>query len=366
MKFPSTVSLRHVPYGELKYVPFDFGLSTDQELRAEGLHKKSIIFDCLQSSTFTDEYFQYVKDAGVTVVQKTISHVDPQTALEDIFNWNKKLKRNHKVAIGPVFDFEDLKRAKEQGKTAYIYGFQNTVAYGYGELNWVKVFYDLGIRIVQLTHNWRNMVADGCAEFSNVGLSEYGKRVVDELNRLKVIVDVSHVGDQSTKEAIERAEIVVASHSNARSVCDNKRNKTDEDIKAIAEKDGVIGMNSMPSACKYTKMDEGIRPDINDLLDHVDYVVKLVGADYVGIGFDLIDIWPAEKNAGSTNSAPQIYGTIYPMEGTTAGIWPYAEGIDSVVQFLNLTRGLVSRGYSDQEIKKILGLNWMRVFKRVL
>ena len=125
-------------------------------------------------------------------------------------------------------------------------------------------------------------------------------------------------------------------------------------------------MNSMPSACKYTKMDEGIRPDINDLLDHVDYVVKLVGADYVGIGFDLIDIWPAEKNAGSTNSAPQIYGTIYPMKGTTAGIWPYAEGIDSVVQFLNLTRGLVSRGYSDQEIKKVLGLNWMRVFKRVL
>lgn len=84
MTFSSTVSLRHVPYGELKYVPFDFGLSSDQELRAEELHKKSIIFDCLQSSTFTDEYFQVVKDSGVTVVQKTISHVDPQTAQRDI------------------------------------------------------------------------------------------------------------------------------------------------------------------------------------------------------------------------------------------------------------------------------------------
>ena len=180
-----------------------------------------------------------------------------------------------------------------------------------------------------------------------------------------MIVDVSHVGDKSSMEAIERANIVVASHANARSVCDNMRNKTDECLKALAEKDGVIGVNALTSLVKWTKVEKGIRPTINDLLDHVDYMTDLIGVNYIGIGFDHIDLWPPERQASLVIGAPHLYGKTYPMDGTTRGIYPYPEGMDSEVQFLNFTRGLVARGYSNEEIQKILCLNWMRVYQKV-
>ena len=369
-------------YGhELKYKPFDFGLSKEQEQRALDLHKRSIVFDNLSASTFNDAYFQVLAEHGITVIQKTISaREDPVATILNIFDWNKRMKRNKKHVIGPVIKIDEIHKAKEEGKTAYIYGFQNTLAFSYGEIQWVELFYKLGVRIVQLAHNWRNMVADGCGEApsvrttrsghtragSDVGLSEYGEEVVDEMNRLGMIVDVSHVGDRSSMEAIARGKVVVASHANARRVCDNGRNKTDECLKAIAAKDGVVGVNALSTMVKWTEAAKGIRPTINDLLDHVAYLVKLIGVDHVGVGFDHIDLWPPEQQAGMLKDAPHLYGSTYPMEGTTGGVYPYPEGIDSEVQFLNFTRGLVSRGYSDKEVQKILGLNWMRVYKKVL
>ena len=369
-------------YGsELKYKPFDFGLSKDQEQRALDLHKRSIVFDNLSASTFNDAYFQVLAEHGITVIQKTISaREDPVATILNVFDWNKRMKRNQKHVIGPVIKIDEIYKAKEEGKTAYIYGFQNTLAFSYGEIQWVELFYKLGVRIVQLAHNWRNMVADGCGEApsvratrsghiragSDVGLSEYGEEVVDEMNRLGMIVDVSHVGDRSSMEAIARGKVVVASHANARRVCDNGRNKTDECLKAIAAKDGVVGVNALSTMVKWTEAAKGIRPTINDLLDHVAYLVKLIGVDHVGVGFDHIDLWPPEQQARMLKDAPHLYGSTYPMEGTTGGVYPYPEGIDSEVQFLNFTRGLVSRGYSDGDIQRILGLNWMRVYKKVL
>jgi len=298
----------------------------------------------------------------------------------NIFDWNKRMRRNKKYVVGPVTRIEEIYQAKEQGKTAYLFGFQNTLPFSYGEIQWVELFYKLGIRIVQLAHNWRNMVADGCGEAgssrptrsgrarggSDVGLSEYGEEVVNEMNRLGMIVDVSHVGDRSSMEAIERGKVVVASHANARRACDNRRNKTDECLRAIAAKDGVVGVNALSTMVKWTDAAKGIRPTIKDLLDHVDYLVKLIGVDHVGVGFDHIDLWPPEQQANMLRDAPHLYGSTYPMEGTTGGIFPYPEGIDGEVQFLNFTRGLVSKGYSDEDIQKILGLNWMRVYKKVL
>jgi membrane dipeptidase len=139
-----------------------------------------------------------------------------------------------------------------------------------GEIQWVELFYKLGVRIVQLAHNWRNMVADGCGESprvratrsgstrtgSDVGLSEYGEEVVNEMNRLGMIVDVSHVGDRSSMEAIERGKVVVASHANARKVCDNRSNKTDECLKAITAKDGVVRMNALNRARRRREVED--------------------------------------------------------------------------------------------------------------
>jgi membrane dipeptidase len=333
-------------------------LSDAEEKRALNLHKHSTVIDCLQASVFIDDYFKTVKDAGVTAVNKTVAapHNMAEAVIE-IANWYDALKRHSDVAIIATTAKEILE-AKKDGKVAYIMGFQDTVPLDAYKVNLLDVFYKLGVRIIQLTYNTKNLVGDGCAELTDCGLSHFGKAVIDRMNELGIIVDIGHVGDRTGMEAIEHAKHIICSHANARAVCDNVRNKTDETIKALAEKDGVIGINAFPAFVKWTKTEEGIRPTVNDLLDHLDHIVELVGANHVGIGLDLIDNWNKDWFR-LLSSRPDVWGKPSPE-----GSYDYPVGIENVSQVINITRGLVARGYSDDEIGKILGDNWLRVFKR--
>jgi len=333
-------------------------LSKSEEERALEIHEKSIIVDCLQASVFTDEYFKTVKEAGVTIVHKTVaSDNNLSEAIKLIADWYDKLERNKNHAF-LALTFEELLKAKRENKVAYIFGFQNTLPIE-SNVTLLDVFYKLGVRIIQLTYNEKNLVGDGCGERTNCGLSNFGIRVIERMNKLGMIVDIGHVGDKTGMEAIELAETVICSHANARKICNNPRNKDDETIKALAEKDGVIGVNAFPAFVKWTRTELGERPTVNDLLDHIDYIVNLVGVDYVGLGLDLIDNWPLERHR-ILDRRPDIWGKPAPD-----GRYHYPEGIENVTQIINITKGLVARGYSDDEIQKILGKNWLRVFKRV-
>ncbi|RLE54282.1 MAG: membrane dipeptidase [Candidatus Methanomethylicota archaeon] len=337
---------------------FKFDLSKDEEDRALELHKKCVIVDGLQASIFTDEYLQKVRDAGVTVVHKTVaSEHNLSEAVKSIADWYSKIERNSDKALLAT-TVEDMIKAKREGKVAYIFGFQNTIPLEY-DLNLLEVYYRLGVRIIQLTYNERNLVGDGCGERTNCGLSNFGVELIERMNKLKMIVDISHVGDKSGLEAIELADIPVCTHANARALCNNVRNKDDETIKALAEKDGVIGVNAFPAFVKWTRMDVGERPSVSDLLDHIDYIVNLVGIDHVGLGLDLIDNWPIEKHK-TLMKRPDIWGKPAPD-----GTYKYPIGIENVTQIINITRGLVARGYSNVEIEKILGKNWLRIFSKL-
>lgn len=335
-----------------------FSLSDAEEKRALELHKKSVVIDCLQASEFVDEYFQTVKDAGVTAINKTVaSRHSMAEAVKSIADWYRKIRKHSNIALLAT-TVKDILEAKKTGKVAYIFGFQNTLPLEVFGVDLLDVFYNLGVRIIQITYNEKNLVGDGCGERTDCGLSYFGIDVIERMNDLGMIVDIGHVGDRTGMEAIERAKVVICSHANARAVCNNVRNKTDETIKALAEKDSVIGINAFPAFVKWTKTEEGIRPTVNDLLDHLDYIVELVGVNHVGIGLDLIDNWPMERTRG-LDARPDIWGKPGPK-----GTYDYCEGMETVTEIINITRGLVSRGYSDQEIEKILGKNWMRVFKR--
>jgi membrane dipeptidase len=165
-----------------------------------------------------------------------------------------------------------------------------------------------------------------------------------------MVVDVAHVGRQSVLEAVETSEDpVIASHSNPRALVDAFQNKTDEEIKAMAENGGVIGVTAFPRLL-------GKDPDkisLDNLLDCIDYVVELVGANHVGIGLDFAEGWA--EYPPSRMSLMKIDGRIY----------IYPREIDTVTKFPNITEGLIGRGYSDAETKKILGENFLRVFKKV-
>jgi len=334
-------------------------LSKSQKDRAREIYQKCTVVDFLQASEFTDEYFHKVTDIGVSVVNKTVvSDENLSNAVKIIADWGSRVTRNFDVAID-LFSMHDVLEAKRQHKVAYLRGFQNTLALE-GNVDLVNVFHRLGVYIIQLTYNERNLVGTGCGEKKDEGLSRFGVSLIDRMNSLNMMVDLSHVGDVTTTEAIEMARYPVISHSNSRTICNNVRNKTDEQMKAVAEKDGVIGIVAFPAFVKWTKMEAGERPTILDVLDHVDYMVKLVGAKHVGVGLDLIEN-AEEKEYLALVKRPDIWGKPNPQ---TKNPYAYAAGLETVSDLPNLAEGLVARGYSDNEIGNILGENWLRILAR--
>jgi membrane dipeptidase len=233
-----------------------------------------------------------------------------------------------------VEEAEDILKAKEKDKLGVILQFQNSLPVE-TDLRLLEVWYKLGVRIIQLAYNPRNLVADGCYEKTDCGLSDYGRNMVEEMNRIGMLIDLSHVGTKSANEAIELSkETVIFSHANAKALADVPRNLTDDQIKAVAEKDGVIGIGAPSFILK--KGGEETGTDINDYVKHIDYMVNLVGPEYVGIGTDYEEGRPKPRAC-----------------------------FDSLTDLVKVVAILLDRGYSDQEVSNIMGGNWFRVFKKV-
>jgi len=228
------------------------------------------------------------------------------------------------------------------------------------ELRYLRVFYQLGIRMMHLTYQRRNMIGDGCGEPSDAGLSDFGRSVVKEMNRVGVIPDCAHSGWKTSLEAAKLSELpCVASHTIAGGIYPHIRSKPDEVIKAIADSDGFVGICCIP----WYLRGEG---NINALLDHIDYVAKNFGVDYVAIGTDM---GYNSQNAGTENKKAAVANLGRRKRKDFRSLWPAddfkrtAEMADSVAwtNWPLFTVGLVMRGYTDDEIRKIIGGNVMRV-----
>jgi len=328
-----------------------------EETRALSLHEESIVIDGCQSSEFTPEYFGIVRDAGVTATIVTIAwKQNCHESMGIIVRWRKKIIESASAAL-LAESIDDISEAKSKERVAYLFGFQNTLPLE-DDLDLLEVYRDLGVSIIQLTYNEKNSAGCGCAEDPDSGLTSFGAEVIERMNELRMLVDLSHVGDRTTAEAIDLAALPVFSHANARSVCNNVRNKPDEQIKAIAAKDGIVGINAYPAFVKRTRTEIGERPTVGDLLDHIDHIVDLVGIHYVGISLDLIENAEQEEYA-LLASNPGVWGLPNPQ-----GRYEFPIGIEGISDIKNITRGLVARGYSNGDIKKILGENWLRVLNK--
>ncbi|MEX2579981.1 MAG: membrane dipeptidase [Verrucomicrobiales bacterium] len=227
------------------------------------------------------------------------------------------------------------------------------------ELRYLKIFYQLGIRMMHLTYQRRNMIGDGCGETSDAGLSDFGRAVVAEMNRVGVIVDCAHSGWQTSLESARvSTKPMVASHSTAGGIYEHIRSKPDEVIKAIADTDGLIGI------CCISRYLRG-NGDLNALLDHVDYVAKKFGVDHVAIG---TDIAYTSRNSAEERKKAAV-GGLGRRRQAFRSLWPKDDFVSTPEATLSLswtnwplyTVGLVQRGYSDDDIRKILGGNVMRV-----
>jgi membrane dipeptidase len=331
------------------------------EAELKDLQEEMSMTRCVTSSAERQEFMRAWQASGVTCIFQNAGE-EGQDGLRMLkrlarFTYVTDMLSNFVVrAVRP----QDVIAAKKQGKRA-LYFSSNGIPLAQAwnsveeELRYVRIFFQLGIRMMHVTYNRRNMIGDGCGEAANGGLSDFGRAAIAELNRVGVIVDVAHSGWRTSLEAAKASRCpMVASHSGCAAIRNHYRCKPDDVIRAIADTGGYIGICAIP---------EFLGGGIEALLAHVDYVVKKFGVDHVAIG---TDVTYRSRNAAAESAK-------IPKRGKTReefrSLWPPAElsptgGGGGTLAWTNwplFTVGLVQRGYSDSDIQKIIGGNALRV-----
>jgi membrane dipeptidase len=248
-------------------------------------------------------------------------------------------------------EFENNERNERIG---YIMALEGLSSIG-SDLSRLHKYYDLGVRSFALTHNKKNLLADGCAVESAKGLTNLGKDYVKELNELNVNIDLSHISEPSFWDVLDIInKPPVATHSNAKSLCNHPRNLSQSQIKAIAERNGVIGINFFSIFIN----EKGKNATIDRLIDHIDHIVELVGIDHVGLGPDFLNYYIKDLKSLDEQMDDSF--------GNDLEIGNIFEVIGDVTELPYLFDSIKKRGYSDKELGKIQGENFLRVFKEVL
>jgi microsomal dipeptidase-like Zn-dependent dipeptidase len=324
------------------------------EPKPTDLHREAIVIDGLNASSFSNEaVLRRLRQGGVTAFNGTVAawHSLPETMnlIADLY----RLFEEKPEWIMQVRSVEDIHKAKARGCAGMIFGFQDTNAIS-GNLRMLAVYHALGVRIIQLTYNDENAVGCGCMAPEDKGLTSFGREVVAEMNRLGMLVDLSHCGYKTTTDGIEASKGPVAfTHANPLALAKSPRNKPDEMFKALAAKGGVAGVVRLPAW-----LTPHGRANLEDYLNAVDYLVKLIGIDHVALGTDFMEELPAEimtaslKGISAENLQKYYSSTL-------------VEGFESPAEFPRVTEGLLSRGYAPEEVKKIVGGNWLRLFEKV-
>lgn len=284
-------------------------------------------------------HFLNIALAGeMTSIDTTIRYISRQRA--------KIQKLSDKFII--VKKVDDILKAKKEKRLALGFWFQGATPLA-NDIRLIETYYLLGIRHILLAYNIRNAIGDGILEKNDAGLSEFGYKVIEEMNRVGMIIDMSHGGIKTSLDVIDASkDPIVFSHSNAQGINPHVRNLTDEQIKAISKKKGLIGVNGMGLILGVEK------PTAEKLVEHIDYINQLTGSsDYVALGLDLVHF---------TEMLPIFYeksGQEYPKNymGSMEGLQP--EQIDEIIE------ALLRHQYSEGDIKKILGGNFLRVASQV-
>ncbi len=251
---------------------------------------------------------------------------------------------------------DDICRAKREHKLGIILGFQGTAPIE-DDFALLSIYHKLGVRIIELTYNESCSVGYSCVEKEDRGLTQFGREVVRELNRLGVVVDLSHVGCRTSLDAIEVSKHpVIFSHSNPKNVCNHNRNITDEQIKAVAAKGGVVCLTSYSIFCETHK---GEWPTLEDYATCIDYVVQLVGVDHAGIG---TDNWEAKTQADFQKVVVRFWDNFSPYSSLKTR---HVQGMQTIQNLPQVAVLLARRGYKPDDITKIFGGNLMRVFDTV-
>ena len=357
----------------------DFGLTPEQEERAKTLHDDILIFDSLMECTWYDGLIDNIKRGGracgsLSMGSIGLNRFQGKTELidfrdEDWWSGNTLLKdiafinakaREYADDIMLCYTAADLRRVKNEGKIGMMIDVQNTEYVG-KNLDHIEMFYNLGLRRSQLTYNSTVAAGAGCMERTNQGLSNLGRDMVARMNEVGMLVDTGHCHSSTLLDAIDASSKPIAcSHAGMASRCNNPRTQTDEALKKLADHGGVFGIVSTPGAINGTD-----RCTVKDYVDTIEAAVNLMGVDHVGFGSDFVMAASVEE----VLSAPEWNDELREAVGVNVQVWPWSDGhkgMENNSGYPNLTRGLVAKGYSDEDITKIMGGNFLRLIEETI
>jgi membrane dipeptidase len=338
-------------------------------------YERAMVIDCLATpgpfnvpnmfaAPWTPAMVANARASGITAVNVTVNGfaTTGAAAYESTVRALAFLDREiaaHPDAFVAVRTVADVRQAKESKRLGLVAGFQDATMLE-GDLSRVDTFHNLGVRIIQLTYNVRNLLADGCLEPGNAGLSNFGRGVVARMNELGMLVDLSHCGRRTTLDAIAASKKpVAATHTGCAALVDVPRNKTDEQLKQLADRGGVAGIYLMPF------LRASGQPAAEDFLRHVEHAVRVCGEDHVGVGSDLsitpLDLTPAFRalHAGFVRQRRE-QGISAP--GEAEDVFNYVPDFNTPRRMEQIADALAARGHSSARIEKILGGNWLRLF----
>lgn len=314
---------------------------------------------CVQ--IWPDAEFGRLNRYGVTAYLQTtfLPFDDALKGLDAMADWWRVAHTYPEIRI--ALTASDIEAAHAAKQAAIILGTQGGDFLGQ-ELTRLEMFQRMGLRVVMPVYNARNALADGCLEPGNAGLSRLGKRFVAECNRLGLVIDCTHVGERSTLDIMElSAQPVLFTHSNPKKLCDLPRNITDEQIRRCAAGGGVVG------ACSWAPLllrpEHNGRPTLKDFIDAIAYIADLVGVDHVGIGTDMSHGTYPDGDRIRGKGLGGRYDQI--IEGNPRSRLRAVEGFDDWGQVPDVTAALSARGFSPAEVDKIMGGNFLRVFRKV-
>jgi membrane dipeptidase len=341
---------------------------------AASLYRDSIIIDGLgfpgglsndENADLSDLELDHIHASGLTATHLTVGDVGSMTPLaafekivRSIAKWEKEID-THPDILARVRLATDIPAAKKAGNTGLIYGLQDGVSFQ-DDLERLDALQQLGVRIIQPTYNRRNLLGDGCMEPADAGLSRTGVESIERMNELNILVDLSHCGRRTAADAIAASKRPVSfTHTGMYALANHPRHRTDEEIKAVANSGGIIGIYIMPYLAK------GDQPTADVVIKHLEHAIKVAGEDHVSMGTDGT-ISPTTvtpefiENFRKMTQRRAELGIAAPFETETGYL--FASDLNTPQRFETLADLLLSRGHSETRLEKLLGANLLRLF----
>jgi membrane dipeptidase len=352
-------------------------LEFDDEIkkRAARLHKSALVVDCHTdvhlhmirergrglTHVLKDTFFERWKEGGVNVVVlNTMAKFGPEVypyRTSPVHNFVLMADAVHQEILESpecfysVLSPEDIEKNRGGERIGILLGLEGAEPVEMN-LGFLRCYHRLGLRIMNLTWHQRNQVADGVAEPSNSGLSNFGREVVREMNRLGIMIDVSHLSKRGIDDVLALStQPVIASHSNAQAVCSHERNLEDRHIRGIAEAGGMIGVVFLG------RFVSEHNPSLSNVLEHVQHIESIAGPKHIGMGPDYTD-----NCQDIIISSRRVAGPNQPVDDVSI---PYAKGLERMEDLPNFTAGLLSLGYSEETVRGVLGENFLGLFKKI-